>query len=165
MTISKLMRPAATTLLAILPLVASAQTATDTFDVQITIAAECEIVSTETLDFGSAGVLSGDVDASADLEVACTESTPFDIGLNEGTGAGGTTATRQMTGPGATTIAYQMFQNAGRTTNWGDAVGTDTVTSTGTGTTQSFTVYGRVIAQTTPAPGTYTDTVTVTVTY
>ncbi|WP_163468383.1 spore coat protein U domain-containing protein, partial [Klebsiella michiganensis] len=28
-----------------------------------------------------------------------------------------------------------------------------------------YTVYGRVPVQTTPAPGTYTDTITVTVTY
>jgi spore coat protein U-like protein len=39
------------------------------------------------------------------------------------------------------------------------------VSATGNGADQTFTIYGRVPAQTTPAPGTYTDTVTVTVTY
>jgi len=47
----------------------------------------------------------------------------------------------------------------------GNTVSTDTVAATGNGASQSYTVYGRVPAQTTPAPGTYTDTVTVTVTY
>ncbi|MCE3520182.1 spore coat protein U domain-containing protein, partial [Escherichia coli] len=35
----------------------------------------------------------------------------------------------------------------------------------GSGAAQPYTVYGRVPVQTTPAPGTYTDTITVTVTY
>jgi spore coat protein U-like protein len=51
------------------------------------------------------------------------------------------------------------------TSNWGQTVGTDTVSSTGTGAVQSFTVYGQVPAQSTPAPGAYSDTITVTVTY
>lgn len=144
---------------------ASAQTVTtDSFDVQITIVAECEITSTETLDFGTEGVLSADVDASATMEVTCTDATPYDIGLNEGLGAGATTEVRQMTS-GGETIAYGLFQDTGRATNWGDTVGADTQAATGTGTAQSFTVFGRVLAQATPAPGTYTDTVTVTVTY
>jgi len=48
---------------------------------------------------------------------------------------------------------------------WGNTIGTNTVASTGTGAAQSFTVYGRIPSQTTPAPATYTDTITVTVTY
>jgi spore coat protein U-like protein len=39
------------------------------------------------------------------------------------------------------------------------------VSGTGNGAGQTITIFGRVPAQTTPAPGTYTDTVTVTVTY
>ncbi|WP_409528142.1 spore coat protein U domain-containing protein [Rhizobium sp.] len=39
------------------------------------------------------------------------------------------------------------------------------VTGTGTGSPQTLTVYGRVPAQNTPAPGTYSDTVVVTVSY
>ncbi|MHA1553068.1 MAG: spore coat protein U domain-containing protein, partial [Alphaproteobacteria bacterium] len=57
------------------------------------------------------------------------------------------------------------FSDIGRATNWGDTIDTDTVADTGDGTTQNFTIYGRVPVQTTPAPATYTDTVTITVTY
>ena len=39
------------------------------------------------------------------------------------------------------------------------------VGATGSGVSQSFTVYGRVPAQSTPAAGSYTDTIKVTVTY
>ena len=69
-----------------------------------------------------------------------------------------------MTSGGAT-INYSLYTDAGRTTVWGNTVGTDAVSATGNGASQSYTVYGRVPAQTTPAPATYTDTITVTVTY
>jgi spore coat protein U-like protein len=51
------------------------------------------------------------------------------------------------------------------TQNWGQTIGTDTVAATGNGAAQPFTVFGQVPAQTTPSPGLYTDTITVTVTY
>lgn len=148
----------------LIPLSGFAQTATDTFEVRITIAEECQIISTQTLDFGSTGVLTTDVDGSAQLQVACTNTTPYDVGLDAGLGAGATTTTRLMTS-GAATVAYALFRDAARSSNWGDTVGTNTQAGIGTGTTQNYTVYGRVSPQTTPAPGTYTDTVTVTVTY
>ena len=66
---------------------------------------------------------------------------------------------------GAAIVNYSLYSDSGRTTVWGNTVGTDTVAATGSGASQSYTVYGRVTAQTTPAPGTYSDTVTVTVTY
>ena len=37
--------------------------------------------------------------------------------------------------------------------------------ATGNGALQSYTIYGRVPPQTTPKPGTYADTITLTVTY
>jgi spore coat protein U-like protein len=142
-----------------------AQTATDTFDVTITIADDCEITSTETLDFGTSGVLTALIDQTAALGVTCTTGTPYDIGLDAGTAPGATTTTRGMTSPATDTIGYEIFQNPGRTANWGDTVSTDTIASTGTGTAQSFPVYGRVPAQTTPATGVYTDTITATITF
>ncbi|MCF6321383.1 MAG: spore coat U domain-containing protein [Rhizobiaceae bacterium] len=137
---------------------------TATFTAQIIIQDDCDIVSAGNLDFGTAGVLAANVDATAALSVQCTNGSAFDIGLDAGVGVGATTATRRMSNGGAT-VDYQMFTDAGRTTNWGDAVGVDTVASTGTGAAQSFTIYGRVPVQTTPAAATYTDTVTVTVTF
>jgi spore coat protein U-like protein len=66
---------------------------------------------------------------------------------------------------GTEVINYSLYSDSGRTTNWGNTVGTDTVAATGNGSAQAYTVYGRIPPQTTPAPGTYTDTITVTVTY
>jgi spore coat protein U-like protein len=151
--------------LLLVPGLASAQTATTQFNVQITIAGECQINSAENLNFGNAGVLGANVDATGDIEVLCTTSTPFDLGLDEGTGTGASVGTRLMTGPGAATIQYALYRNAARTVLWGETVGVDTLAGTGTGAAQTFTVYGRVPPQPAPAPGTYTDTVTVTLTY
>ena len=58
-----------------------------------------------------------------------------------------------------------LYSNSGRTVVWGNTVGTNTIAGTGNGSVHNLTVYGSVPAQTTPAAGTYTDTITVTVTY
>lgn len=144
--------------------VANAATATDTFQSRIVIQAECKIQATNTLDFGTNGVLDAAVDASANFDVQCTDTTAYNVGLDAGTTTGGTIATRKMDS-GSATVDYNMYSDSGRTTNWGETIGTDTVAGTGNGAAQTLTVYGRVPAQTTPAAGTYTDTVTITVTY
>ena len=141
-----------------------ATTTTSTFTVQATIIASCTINSASTLNFGSIGVLTAAVNQTSTLQVQCTNTTPYNIGLDVGTGTGATVAVRKMTS-GANTVNYSLYSDSGRTTVWGNTVGTDTVAATGSGASQSYTVYGRVTAQTTPAPGTYSDTVTVTVTY
>jgi spore coat protein U-like protein len=139
-------------------------TTTTTFTVQLTITASCIINSASTLNFGSQGVLAANIDQTSTIQVQCTATTPYNIGLNAGTGTGATVAARKMTN-GANTITYSLYSGSCCTTVWGNTVGTDTVSSTGTGAAQSFTVYGRVPPQTTPAPAVYTDTITVTVTY
>jgi len=141
-----------------------AATATSSFTVSITIAATCTINSASTLNFGNQGILSTNVDQTSTIQVTCTNTTPYNIGLDAGTGTGATVTTRKMTSGGAT-VNYTLYSDSGRTTIWGNTVGTNTVAATGNGTGQNYTAYGRVSSQTTPAPGTYTDTITVTVTY
>ena len=142
----------------------SATTTTTTFTATITLAATCLINSASALNFGSAGVLTANVDQTSTIAVQCTNTTPYNIGLDAGTGTGATVAVRKMTS-GGTTVNYTLYSDSGRTTVWGTTIGTNTVAATGSGAAQSYTVYGRIPAQTTPAPGTYADTVTVTVTY
>jgi spore coat protein U-like protein len=141
-----------------------ASTTTSTFATQIAIAASCTINSASTLNFGSQGVLIANVDQTSTLQVQCTNTTPYNVGLDAGTGTGATVAVRKMTS-GSNTVNHSLYSDSGRATVWGNTVGTDTVAATGSGASQSYTVYGRVAAQTTPAPGTYSDTVTETVTY
>jgi spore coat protein U-like protein len=141
-----------------------AATATTTMTVQVSITATCLINSASTLNFGTQGVLSANVDQTSTIQVTCTNSTPYNIGLDAGAGTGATVATRKLTS-GANAVNYTLYSNSGRTTVWGSTVSTDTVSGTGSGAAQNYTVYGRIPAQTTPAPGSYTDTITVTVTY
>jgi len=141
-----------------------AASTTTTFTVQATITATCTINSASTLNFGTQGVLAANVDLTSTLQVTCTNTTPYNIGLDAGTGSGATVAVRKLTSS-SNTLNYTLYSDSGRTTVWGNTVSTDTVAGTGNGTGQSYTVYGRIPAQTTPAPGNYTDTITVTVTY
>jgi spore coat protein U-like protein len=142
----------------------NATSVTSTFAVQMTVASSCVINSTTTMDFGTVGVLTANQDTSSTLAVQCTNTTPYDVGLDAGIGTGATVAVRKMTN-GSKTINYSLYTDAARTTVWGNTVGTDTVHAIGNGASQSYTVYGRAPAQTTPAAAAYTDTITVTVTY
>lgn len=143
---------------------ALAATATGNFNAQIIIQGECIVVTTNTLDFGTTGVLSSNIDQTTSFQVQCTNSTPYSVGLDAGTGVGASTLLRRMTG-GSDTIGYQMFSDPSRSVNWGDNIGVDTVAGLGTGSAQSLTIYGRVMPQATPEPDTYIDTVTIEVTY
>jgi spore coat protein U-like protein len=150
---------------------AAATQTTQTFQVQLQIVAQCVINSTSTLNFGNLGVLGGaggttNNDQSTTIAVQCTNTTPYNMGLDTGTTTGGTTTTRLLLNSNTSeTIQYKLYQDSGHSTNWGNTVGTDTQSATGNGASQSYTVYGRVPPQTTPTPGSYTDTITVTVTY
>lgn len=140
-----------------------AQSVTDNMPVTITIQDACDITTAPTtLDFGTQGPLLANVDGVSTIAVTCTTGAAYDIGLDGG-GSGDINA-RVMT-LATDDVGYQLYQEAGRTTVWGDTVGTDTVASTGTGVEQYFSVYGRVPPQATPPAGVYNDTVTVTVTY
>jgi spore coat protein U-like protein len=132
-------------------------------NVTATISSLC-LVSASNLNFGSQGVLAANVDQTTTIQVQCTNTTPYNIGLNAGTGTGASVTTRKMTS-GGNTINYSLYRDAARSQVWGTTIGTNTSSATGSGATQSHTVYGRVAPQATPAPSTYSDTITVTVTY
>jgi spore coat protein U-like protein len=143
---------------------ASAATATTTLSVTLTIVAGCEVASSPVA-FVTASVLSTAVDVTGSVTVTCTNTTPYTVSLDAGGGAGATVAARRMTGPASATVTYSLYRDAARTQLWGETIGTDTAAGTGNGSGQALTVYGRVPTQTTPAPGSYTDSVNVTVTY
>ena len=147
--------------------VAPLSSTTSSLSASVTYVAACQSLTSSTLSFGSTGLLAADVDAITTLGVQCTNSTPYKVGLSAGNGSGATTTTRKMTGPGSHTVSYQMFRDAGRTQNWGNDTtgGTDTNNGSGSGGSQSYTVYGRVPPQATPPAGTYSDTIVFTVAY
>lgn len=136
------------------------------FTATATVVADCTISAT-ALDFGTVGTLTSNHDATSSLSVRCTSGAPYSIALNAGTGTGATVAARVMTrSSGTQTVTYQLFTDTNRTRLWGDGTaGTVQNTGTGSGNTQTVTIYGRVPPQVTPQAGSYSDTVTATITY
>jgi spore coat protein U-like protein len=128
-----------------------------------TVVSKCNVTAT-SVNFGSAGSLATNKDATGTLQVQCSNSLPYVVALNGGN-AGATNPTQRKMAQGATQITYGLYRDSSRTQPWGSTTGTDTVGGTGTGGQQSLTVFGRVPTQTTPAPATYSDSVVVTVTY
>lgn len=139
------------------------QTTSTSFTVSATALGTCT-VSASNLSFGSVSTLASNVDATSSLAVQCSNGLPYNVGLGAGNGSGATVESRKMSSSTAT-VTYGLYSNASRATVWGNTVGTNTVGGTGTGSSQSLTVYGRVPVQATPVAGTYSDTVLVTVTY
>lgn len=161
-------RPLVFATLALLPLVPaslSAATKSQTFQVLATMVSDCTVISAPNIDFGSIGVLTNNIDVTSTLTVACTPGTTYTVSLDAGTGAGSTITDRRMASGGGGSLKYQLFRDTGRTQNWGNTAGTDTQGGTGTGGNSAYTIYARIPAQTAPAVGSYTSTVTATITY
>ncbi len=142
---------------------ATAATTTATFTVSAVVPAACTL----TADSMSFGTYSGTaINTSSTITATCTASTPYTIALDAGLhpSTGGDTSTRRLAYNGAY-IDYDLYSDSGNTTHWGNTGGADTVTGTGNGSSQAITVYGKLASGTVPAPGTYSDTVTATLTY
>lgn len=140
---------------------ASAATTNSTFAVTATVGATCTI-SAIPLAFGA--YTQAVAQATSTITVNCTDTTPYNIGLDAGLTVGATVLTRAMSTAGGS-LPYSLFTDAARTVNWGNTVGTDTQVGTGSGAPQGLTVYGQVAAGQLAVPGTYTDTITATISY
>jgi spore coat protein U-like protein len=141
---------------------AQAATATTTFAVTATVQATCTVTAT-ALGFGTY-VPSAASAATSTISVTCTNTTPYNVGLNAGVASGATVTNRSMTGPGSALLNYALTSDSGHTTNWGNSTGS-WVGGTGNGSAQALTVYGQVAAGQYVAPGAYSDTITATVNY
>jgi len=105
-------------------------------------------------------------DGQSQIHLTCTDTTPWNVGLDGGRYPGGTISRRSMSGPGPSQLDYQLYSDPGRTVVWGNTVGSDTVSGTGNGFPQTLNVYGRIPAgQSRVRDGGYVDTVTATVTF
>jgi len=146
-----------------------ATTTTTTFNITATVNAACSVTASNLAFNIYNPILAAALNASTTINVTCTNGSTYNIGLDSGSGTGATVANRLMTrlSGGTDTIAYSLYQNAGLTTVWGPTIGTNTYSGTGTGTSQPITVYGTIFAAnaTSIPPASYSDTVTVTVTY
>ena len=141
--------------------VAQTNPATTTFGVSATVLKDC-IVSATALGFGNyTGAVNS---AQSTITVTCTSSTTYTVGLGTGLATGATVTTRQMQNS-TNLLNYGLFSNGTWTTNWGNTSPTNWVSGTGNGAAQNITVYGQIPAGQYVVPGSYADTISVTVTY
>lgn len=123
-------------------------------------AATCN-VSTQGVSFGAYDVFSTQqLDGAGTIGVSCDVSTTHSISLSPGAGsyAGRTMAS------GAHTLTYNLYRDATRTSVWGDGT-SGTATVGGTATSESISLYGRIPAQQNKPVGSYSDSITVTLTF
>ncbi|WP_045049146.1 Csu type fimbrial protein [Rouxiella chamberiensis] len=128
------------------------------------------ITSLGTLNFGSFASLPSNVDIASSsgagsVVVTCTPGTAVSIAMDYGTHGGSSTQRYMANTAGTETLRYQLYQDSARSQVWGNGALAMSIASF-PATTQTYTVYGRLFAASTlPSAGTYTDTVTVTLTY
>lgn len=147
----------------IAPAVFAASTTT-TFQVNADVVGSCN-VSAANLGFGNYDSISPlPTDGSTTVTVQCGLATIYTVGLDQGTGAGATVATRQMT-KGSDLLGYSLYQDVTRLLVWGNTPGSDTVAGVGTGLAVPMIVYGRIAAGQNVPSGTYVDTITVSVNF
>lgn len=149
---------------------ATGATATTIITVSATLASSCS-VSANPLSFGLYQPGQGNMSASTTLAVRCTRGAPFSVALDAGS-SGGSVAQRLMS-MGASRLQYNLYTSSAHSTVWGDGTqSTATVSGIGHGLTSAaaitHTVYGQLPdspANVDLAPGLYTDTITVIVSY
>lgn len=131
------------------------------FTVQANNLGDCQITATP-LDFGTLANLNAQVDATNTISVTCSNRVNYSVSLSNGLSGATSPAARRMTAAtGTGTITYGIYTNAGRT----NPFGANAFSGNGNGNARTFVGYGRIPAQSTPAPTDYSDTVVVTVTY
>jgi spore coat protein U-like protein len=123
-------------------------------------------VTTNPLDFGSTSSLEGGQTGSTTIAVRCNYNTKYTVALGGGNSNATDPEQRKMTGGpgGAYTITYGLYYQDERSNQvpWGSSPGLQGTTFFGP---PNITVYGRVPPQPTPAPGTYSDTIVVTLSF
>ncbi|KFD20268.1 MULTISPECIES: Csu type fimbrial protein [Tatumella] len=155
-----------------------ADTTTSSFTVSSVITSGCALGTSSsdsvtdfgTLNFGSMSSIADNVDVAStpgagSIVVTCTPGTSISIALDYGL-HGGSASERYMKNSDSTaTLGYQLYQDAAHSTVWGSGSLAYSVASF-PDTTQTYTLYGRLFPVTgLPTAGTYTDTITVTLTY
>lgn len=138
------------------------QLASGTFPVNGSVSPTCS-ASSGTLDFGNYATATAAL-GTATVTVNCSNGAPYNISLGAGQNVSGTT--RRMARTGGGFLSYELFSNSLRTLAWGDGTGLGAkVGGTGTGGSQSRTIYGRIPAGQSATVGSYSDSVIVTVDY
>ena len=140
---------------------ASAASATATLSVSATIASACTVAGA-AMSFGAYTATAAST-ANSTIQVTCTNGTNAQVSLNQGNNNNQVpSAGSRALANGTNYLGYEIYTDNGLSTVWNTS-NTQAVNSTGSAVT--LTAYGRIPAGQNPATGSYSDTVTITVTF
>ena len=121
----------------------------------------CLITIATDLDFGSASHLDAPRDQSSLIRLRCATGTAWTMTLSNGSNSAN--GQRRMASNG-NFLPYGLYLDPALLIPWGNTEATG-ASDVGENEDVSFPVYGRVFPQPAPIPGSYSDTITVTLTY
>ncbi|MCT2385963.1 Csu type fimbrial protein [Erwinia pyrifoliae] len=131
--------------------------------VTITITNDCTTITAPAINFGSAPLVGSFLPVNQSISVVCTVGSTYTVGLNNGLHA---TGNQRYMASGSNLLAYQIYQGSG-STYWG-SIGTARVSSSASNSissdqlTRTFNYNALILtSQNTPVAGSYSDTVTV----
>ncbi len=137
-----------------------------TFTFTAPVSADCS-VQTSPLAFGNVGLLTSAAAAQNEIDVTCTSTTTYSVGLDHGQTGTGPTSRLMVFGGGH--VTYGIYKDLSHTQPWGNLADGLSYVQSGVGTgasgAQPFYGYGLAPVQATPRPGGYSDNIVVTVTY
>ncbi len=150
--------------------VLDAATVTTNLTVSATVPTTCTVSATG-VNFGN--YLGAAITSNGSLSVNCALGTTYLVSLGAGNNyAGGAGSSRRMANS-TNFISYGLYLDSALSTEWGDncpgGVGAQTypngtcVGGTGSGVAQALTVFGKTSPGGSSAPGSYSDTVVVSV--
>lgn len=158
-----------TKLLVALSLVGLAQssmagTANGNFQATATLNSSCVVTATNVAFGTITPAATGDATATGTVTSRCSKYVAYSLSINGGTGS---ITARTMAGTSGNTdkLNYNLYTDVGTTQVWGDGTTGAKVSLTGTGSTQNSTVYGKLSLNQYIKPDTYTDNLTVTLSY
>jgi len=149
--------------LAFAPSAFASNPTTTTFVVSTTVTNSCSVTATPlTFTYSETAA----ANAQSTVSVTCTTAgADFTVALNGG--GANNVAARKMTN-GTYNLGYQLYTTNAYSTVWGDGTGTSVTQSSASvtaNTAVALTVYGQIPAGESAISGTYSDTITASVTY
>ncbi len=149
-----------------------------TFMVSVIVDSDCLISSANALNFGHIGARLGlgsdlsflQTDQVTSLYVTCSKNTHYTLYMDRGSVPGSTVDVRLLAGSSAGNsdrLQYQLYTDPSYFTLWGDGSygSSNSVGGNGTGSVQTYTVYGRILDQSMPTPDLYSSIITASLTF
>jgi spore coat protein U-like protein len=101
------------------------------------------------------------LNGAGSFSITCTASEPYTIALDKGLGPSIDSRFLRLSG-GSATIGYQVYQDAGHFTVFGDGTTGSARGGVGTGAPQLIELFGQIPSQDVSAVGAYSDSIFVT---